>query len=135
MNLYEQVLAAAQARREARLELRSMRRLARRERFVAGVDRGTWVRQGRAVIWLATAAALSSCALFGTKAPVEYVPYEVKVPIPVPCAAEVPPEPEWATKPLRKADTLDEKAKALLAEREQRMGYEAKLKAATDGCR
>lgn len=77
---------------------------------------------------------LTGCALFDSK-PVEYVPYEVKVPIAVPCAAEIPPAPEWATDTLRKADTLDDKAKALLAEREQRLGYEEKLKAATDGCR
>lgn len=74
------------------------------------------------------------CALF-KPAPVEYVPYEVPVPIPVPCAADPGPAPRWATDDLKKADTLDNKEKALLAEREQRMGYEEKLKAATDGCR
>lgn len=133
MNLYEQVLHAAQARRDARRELRSMRRIQRRDRFVAGVEKGRWIRQGKAVVWMTLAAVVASCAM--KEPPVEYVPYEVRVPVPVPCAAEVPPEPEWATKTLKKADTLDEKAKQLLAEREQRQGYEAKLKAATDGCR
>lgn len=76
---------------------------------------------------------LAGCGLFEPK--VEYVPYETRVPIPVPCAAALPPEPDWATQVLRKADSLDEKAKQLLAEREQRKGYEAKLIAATDGCR
>jgi len=83
---------------------------------------------------LLLALTLAGCADWGRKE-VEYVPFEVKVPVPVPCAAEIPPEPTWATGTLRKADTLDDKAKALLAEREQRIGYEAKLKAATDGCR
>lgn len=83
---------------------------------------------------LLLALTLAGCADWGRKE-VEYVPYQVKVPVPVPCTAEVPPEPEWETRRLRRADSLDDKAKALLAEREQRIGYEAKLKAATDGCR
>jgi hypothetical protein len=73
------------------------------------------------------------CTLLEPK--LEYVPYEVKVPIAVPCAAPLPPAPAWETSKLRKADSLDDKAKALLVEREQRIGYEDKLKAATDGCR
>lgn len=84
--------------------------------------------------WTVLACGLAGCALF-KPAPVEYVPYETRVPIPVPCAAEIPPELAWATNGLKKADTLDDKAKALLGEREQRIAYEAKLKAATDGCR
>ncbi len=137
MNLYQQVLAAAQARRAARLEVRSMRRLARRERFINGAERGTWIRQGKAVLFLVAGTTLSSCALFSTKAPVEYVPYEVKVPIEVPCAAELPPEPDWKFRGLPKAtsDNLDVHVDALTSERKQRMGYEEKLKKAVEGCR
>lgn len=66
---------------------------------------------------------------------IEYVPFEVQVPIPVPCAAEVPAAPAWETERLKASDTLDEKVKALLAERQQRAAHEAKLRAATEGCR
>lgn len=72
------------------------------------------------------------CSLLEQK--VDYVPFEVRVEVSVPCAAEIPPEPPWATEKLRKKDTLDDKAKELLAERVQRMGYEKKLKAAAEGC-
>lgn len=80
---------------------------------------------------LAALLLLSGCAT----TQIEYVPFEVRVPIPVPCAVEPAPEPQWATEGLKKSDTLDDKAKALLAERVQRQGYEAKLKAAVEGCR
>lgn len=76
---------------------------------------------------------VAGCAWPGSK--IEYVPFEVQVPIAVPCAAELPTEPAWETARLKKADTLDDKARALLAERQQRAAYEAKLRAATDGCR
>lgn len=87
-------------------------------------------------LYLAITAFLvgPGCALLGEK-PVEYIPYEVKVPIAIPCAVDPGPEPDWATKGLRKADTLDDKVKSILAEREQHLGYEERLKAATDGCR
>lgn len=80
---------------------------------------------------------LMLCFLMAGCAPtqIEYVPFEVQVPIEVPCAAELPPEPAWETAQLKKSDTLDEKAKRLLAERQQRMGYESKLKASVEGCR
>ncbi len=80
---------------------------------------------------LAILLLLSGCAT----AKIEYVPFEVQVPIPVPCAAEVPAEPQWETEKLQKSDSLDRKAQALLAERQQRAAYEAKLRAATEGCR
>lgn len=84
---------------------------------------------------LLLALTLAGCASWGKK-DVEYVPYEVQVPVEVGCVADLPPEPApWATEALRKADSLDDKVKALLAEREQRIGFEKKLKAATDGCR
>jgi hypothetical protein len=85
------------------------------------------------ILALALASSLAGCGAFDRK--VEYVPYETKVPVAVPCAAQVPAEPAWATSTLRKVDTLDDKAKALLGELEQRKGYEEKLKATTAGCR
>lgn len=79
---------------------------------------------------LAIAALACACA-----APqVQYVPYRQEVPVAVPCAAPIPAEPAWATRELKKTDTLDRKAKGLLEEREQDKGYEDKLKAAVSGC-
>lgn len=77
-------------------------------------------------------ALLAGCA---TAPAVQYVPYEVKVPVEVPCTAQPVAKPPWATEKLRKADTGDAKVKALLAEREERKGYEEKLEKSTEGCR
>lgn len=92
--------------------------------------RGSTAKGGAAML---AALALGGCSLLEPK--VVYEPYEVKVAVEVPCAAALPAEPAWATKALKKDNTGDDKAKALLAERKQREGYEEKLKAAVDGCR
>jgi hypothetical protein len=78
-------------------------------------------------------AAIQGCALFKSP-PVEYVPYPVKVKVSEPCAAQLPPEPAYATGKLQKADEIDRKVDAVMAERQQRMGYEEKLRAAVKGC-
>jgi hypothetical protein len=88
-----------------------------------------WTRLVTAAL---AAVTVAGCAAF--ERPVQYVPYQQDVPVPVPCAAPIPAEPAWDTGRLKKSDTLDDKAKALLAEREQRQGYEDKLKAAVGGC-
>jgi hypothetical protein len=80
------------------------------------------------------ALLVTGCSLFQPKA-TEYVPYQVKVPVEVPCAADLPPKPAWATDALHKADSGDDKVKALLVERTQRAGYEDQLEKATEGCR
>ena len=64
---------------------------------------------------------------------VQYV--RVEVPVQVPCR---PPEvavPPWAAAGLRKADSLEVKVRALLAERRQRIGYEKQLEAGLRVCR
>jgi hypothetical protein len=81
----------------------------------------------------------TGCASFGER-PVEYVPFEVKVVVETPCAANLPAEPAWATKGMPRVDpatgaNIDVAVDKLTAEREQRKGYEAKLKAAVEGCR
>jgi hypothetical protein len=78
-------------------------------------------------------AAIQGCAMFKDP-PVEYVPYPVKVKVSEPCAAQLPPEPAYATAKLQKADEIDRKVDAVMAERQQRMGYEDKLRAAVKGC-
>lgn len=81
--------------------------------------------------------ALSAC---GSQPRIEYVPFEVRVPVPVACAAEVPTEPSWAAEGMPRVDPvsgegIDVATDKLLAERKQRQGYEKKLKAAVEGCR
>lgn len=81
------------------------------------------------------ALALVGCA--GTK--VVYQPYEVRVPVAVPCAAPAPEAPDWATRGMPHVDpktgtNLDIAVDKLVAEREQRRGYEDKLRAAVKGC-
>ncbi|MFG0924222.1 hypothetical protein ACF8SB_00705 [Pseudomonas sp. CJQ_8] len=64
---------------------------------------------------------------------VQYV--RVEVPVQVPCRAPEVSVPPWAAAGLRKADSLEVKVRALLAERRQRIGYEKQLEAAVGACR
>lgn len=77
--------------------------------------------------------ALAGCA----GDPVESEPriVRVEVPIEVPCRTDPVPVPPWAADGLRKTDSLELKARALLAERRQRIGYERELLAANEACR
>ncbi len=58
----------------------------------------------------------------------------VEVPVAVPCRVPAVEVPAWATTGLRKGDDLQTKVRALLAERLQRIGYEAQLLAANRAC-
>lgn len=58
----------------------------------------------------------------------------VEVPVQVPCRVRDVPPPAWAAAGLRKSDSLEVKARALLAERRQRIGYERELLAANEAC-
>ncbi|TLP75937.1 hypothetical protein FEA48_05950 [Pseudomonas nitroreducens] len=62
-------------------------------------------------------------------------PVEVRVPVPVPCQAPAVEIPRFATADLRPADDLQTKVRALLAERQQHLAYETRLRAALDACR
>lgn len=59
----------------------------------------------------------------------------VEVPVLVPCNTEVVTVPPWATTYLKKTDGLELKVRALLAERRQRIAYEAELVAMVGSCR
>lgn len=50
--LYQAVLDAAEARRSARREARSMRRQVRQAKFVASIEKPHWVRVGKRVSWV-----------------------------------------------------------------------------------
>jgi uncharacterized lipoprotein YajG len=72
---------------------------------------------------------LAGCAATAPK------PVEVRIPVPVPCQAPVVEVPRFATTDLRPADDLQTKVRALLAERQQHLAYETRLRAALDACR
>ncbi|HCF5575179.1 hypothetical protein [Pseudomonas aeruginosa] len=58
----------------------------------------------------------------------------VDVPVAVPCRVPAVEMPAWATAGLKKSDDIQTKVRALLAERLQRIGYEAQLLAANQAC-
>ncbi|KJJ98100.1 lipoprotein [Pseudomonas sp. 21] len=62
-------------------------------------------------------------------------PVEVRIPVPVPCQTPAIEVPRFATSALRPTDDLQTKVRALLAERQQHLAYETRLRAALDACR
>lgn len=62
------------------------------------------------------------------------IPEKVLVPVSVPCRVVKPKEPKWATAGLKADASIWEKVQALLAERRQRIAYEAVLNAAIESC-
>ncbi|MCP1647008.1 hypothetical protein [Pseudomonas nitroreducens] len=80
---------------------------------------------------LVLVVALAGCA--GQAEP-EPRTVRVEVPVPVPCLAPAVEVPTWATASLQKGDSLQIKVRALLAELEQRKGYEVQLRAAVQAC-
>ncbi|HBO4468634.1 TPA: hypothetical protein ONA19_005888 [Pseudomonas aeruginosa] len=79
-------------------------------------------------------------ALAGCAGQVEPEPRTVRVDVPVavpcrvPCRVPAVEVPAWAAAGLKKSDDLQTKVRALLAERRQRIGYEAQLLAANRAC-
>ncbi|MFG8604980.1 hypothetical protein ACEOVY_29100 [Pseudomonas aeruginosa] len=75
-------------------------------------------------------------ALAGCSGQVEPEPRteRVEVPVAVPCRVPAVEVPAWATAGLKKSDDIQTKVRALLAERRQRIGYEAQLLAANRTC-
>jgi hypothetical protein len=76
------------------------------------------------------ALALVGCA--GKAAEVRTV--RVEVPVLVPCRTARVTVPTFAADGLKKSDPLEVKVRALLAERNQRIGYEIELLAASSAC-
>lgn len=83
-------------------------------------------------VFLLAGLLLAGCA---AKAPPQVQYVRVEVPVQVPCRAPDVAVSAWATAGLRKADSLEVKVRALLAERRQRVGYERLLEAAVNTCR
>lgn len=81
-------------------------------------------------VWLAAALPLlSSCAGH----PAVLTPVPVAIPVAVPCAVVVA-RPAFATQALAADAGLFARARAVLAELEQRKAYEAELEAVTLAC-
>jgi len=59
----------------------------------------------------------------------------VSVPVPVECREPVPSRPVMPTEALRPGASLDDFARAAMAEIERREGYEGQLLAALEACR
>ncbi|MDI3602104.1 hypothetical protein QK358_18555 [Pseudomonas aeruginosa] len=83
------------------------------------------------VVLMLVMVALAGCA--GQVEP-EPRTVRVEVPVAVPCRVPAVEVPVWAAAGLRKGDDLQTKVRALLAERRQRIGYEAQLLAANQAC-
>lgn len=61
-------------------------------------------------------------------------PQTIHVPVPTPCQASVPAEPEYNFPKLTKQNTMFEAVRALLADRELSLAYELELRAIVDTC-
>ncbi|HHK2791615.1 TPA: hypothetical protein ACQRMC_006234 [Pseudomonas aeruginosa] len=92
---------------------------------------GRCSRKAQVVQVLGLVFALAGCA--GQVEP-EPRTVRVEVPVAVPCRAPAVEVPAWAAAGLKKSDDLQTKVRALLAERRQRIGYEAQLLAANRAC-
>jgi type IV pilus biogenesis protein CpaD/CtpE len=90
------------------------------------------VLEVKRVALILAAMALAGCSTTPKPPP---PPVEVRVPIPVACTEAVPDRPLMPTDSLTAADTIERKARAALAEIEDRQGYEARLLAALQNCR
>ncbi|EQB0384112.1 TPA: hypothetical protein ACRNDK_004473 [Pseudomonas aeruginosa] len=83
------------------------------------------------VVLMLVMVALAGCA--GQVEP-EPRTVRVEVPVAVPCRVPAVEVPVWATAGLKKSDDIQTKVRALLAERRQRIGYEAQLLAVNSAC-
>lgn len=74
-------------------------------------------------------------ALAGCASPTPQVrTVRVEIPVAVPCRTQSVAVPAFAAESLKRSDSLEEKVRALLADRRQRQAYEIKLLAAIKAC-
>jgi len=81
-------------------------------------------------IYLA-ALLLAGCNTAPTKVEVQ----EVKVPIAIPCKTEVPQAPQYCFNGITANNTIFEKTRCLLSDRELSLGYQTELLAALLSCK
>ena len=77
---------------------------------------------------------LLSLLLAGCQTAPISLPPSVEVPVSVPCRAVMPATPAWATDTMQPGADIYERTVLLLAEREQRIGFETQLIAAVGAC-
>lgn len=87
-------------------------------------------KNSNAAILIAACALLAGCATQN-----RVVVQRVNVPIPVECKEPVPARPAMPTEALRLGATVDDFARAAMAEIERREGYEEELLTALESCR
>ena len=92
------------------------------------LSKSVFLSKGLAAV--ACLVLLTGCATEGSEVRI----VRVEVPVLVPCKTQEVTAPSWASAGLKKADSLEMKVRALLAERRQRMGYERELAAAVGTC-
>ncbi|MGC3640842.1 hypothetical protein ACPTFH_05275 [Pseudomonas aeruginosa] len=93
---------------------------------------GRCSRKAQVVQVLGLVFALAGCA---GRQDAEPRTVRVEVPVAVPCRVPAVEVPAWAAAGLKKSDDLQTKVRTLLAERRQRIGYEAQLLAANQACK
>lgn len=93
---------------------------------------GRCSRKAQVVQVLGLVFALAGCA---GRQDAEPRTVRVEVPVTVPCRVPAVEVPAWAAAGLKKSDDLQTKVRALLAERLQRIGYEAQLLDANQACK
>lgn len=82
------------------------------------------------VLLIGVMVILAGCA--GQEPEVRIV--RVEVPVLIPCRAPEVSAPAFAAAGLKKANSLEVKVRALMADRRQRIGYERELVAAVSVC-
>ena len=65
----------------------------------------------------------------------EVVTVRVPMPVSTPCVSTLPDVPAWAVAALPTGQPIGVQVRALMAERQQRIGYESRLLAVIEGCR
>lgn len=81
------------------------------------------------------AVLLLSALLAGCAATPRVETVEVRIPVPVECREPVPARPAMPTEALRPGVSVDDFARAAMAEIERREGYEGLLLVALEACR
>jgi hypothetical protein len=87
----------------------------------------------RVISILLVTLLLTGCVT--TKEVIRYETKEVKVPIPIKCETPIPEVPDFNFPKLKEEDTIFDKVKALLADRNLHLGYEEQLLTALQSCK
>lgn len=90
-------------------------------------------RPGRLILLVVVLAVLMAVSACSSKPPVR-VPVEVRIPVPVDCAAKMPPELIYPTEGLNSSSSDADIVEAMFREIEKRGAVEDELRALLRGC-